>query len=79
MQSKLLVLLFSRKQKVILNGVISSWKPIKSGVPQVSFHRDLRFLIFIIDLPENLICKPKPFIEDESLNADMIKIHVLSI
>ena len=74
-QSKLLVLLenylFNRKQRVVLNGVTSTWKPIKSGVPQGSVLGPLLFLISINDLPDNLICNLKLFSDDVSLNAVM--------
>ena len=63
--------LSSRKQRVILNGVTSTWKPIKSGVPQGSVLGPLLFLIFINDLPDNLLCNPKLFADDVSLNAIM--------
>ena len=58
-------------KRVVLNGVTSSWKPIKSGVPQGSVLGPLLFLIFINDLPDNLICHPKLFADDVSLNAVM--------
>ena len=58
-------------QRVVLNGVTSTWKPIKSGVPQRSVHGPLLHLIFINDLPDNLICNPKLFADDVSLNAVM--------
>ena len=74
-QSKLLDLLKSylsnRRQRVIINGTSSSWKPIKSGVPQGSVLGPLLFLIFINDLPENIVCNPKLFADDVSLNAVM--------
>ena len=54
----------NRKQRVILNGVTSSWKPIKSGVPRGSVFGPLFFLIFINDLPENLICNHILFTDD---------------
>ena len=47
----------------------SSWKSIKSGVPEGSVLGPLLFLIFTDDLPDNLICNPKLFADDISLNA----------
>ena len=76
-QSKLLVLLENylsyRKQRVVLSGITSLWKPIKSGVPQGSVFGPLLFLIFINDLPDNLNCNPKLFANllFVSLNAVM--------
>ena len=74
-QSKLIDLLkdylSNRKQRVIINGASLSWKPIKSGVPQGSVLGPLLFLVFINDLPEHLICNPKLFADDVSLNAIM--------
>ena len=67
---------FNRKQRVVINGVKSSWKPIRSGVPQGSFLVPLLFLIFINDLPDNLICNPKLFADDVSLNAVMYEKDV---
>ena len=60
-----------RKQRVIINGASSSWKTIKSGVPQGSVLGPLLFLIFINDLPDNLNYNPKLFSVDVSLNAIM--------
>ena len=63
--------LYNRKQRVTLNGITSSWKPVKSGVPQGSILGPILFLIFINDLPDDIICNPKLFADDVSLNAVM--------
>ena len=49
---------------------------IKSGVLQGSVLGPLVFLIFINDLPDNLICNPKLFADDVSLNAVMYERNV---
>ena len=42
-----------------------------SGVPQGSIIDPLLFLIFNNDLPDDLVCNPKLFADDVSLNTVM--------
>ena len=59
--------LTDRKQRVILNGIESSWESISSGVPQGSVLGPLLFLIYINDLTDNISANIKLFADDSSL------------
>ena len=81
--------LSNRKQRVVLPGTSSNWKPINAGVPQGSILGPLLFLIYINDIVEDIHCNIRLFADDTSLyivvedpltasqmlNSDMAKIH----
>ena len=71
--------LSNRNQRVTLNGAASTWRPINSGVPQGSVLGPLLFLIYINDLPDNLLCKPNLFADDVSLSAVLCSVMQLKI
>ena len=58
--------LSERKQRVVLNGQHSKWANIEAGVPQRSILDPLPFLIYINDLPDDLISNFKLFANDTS-------------
>ena len=59
--------LFGRKQRVVLNGIDSTWESIQAGVPQGSVLGPLLFLIYINDLTDNVQSQMKLFADDSSL------------
>ena len=56
--------LTDRRQRVIVEGEISNWKPVLSGVPQRSVLGPILFLIFINDLDDDLSSKVLKFADD---------------
>ena len=66
----------NRYQRVLLNGQNSHWEMIKAGVPQGSILSPLLFLIYINDLPNNLISNVKLFADDTSIFSIVNDINV---
>ena len=59
--------LVNRKQRVILNGKVSSWANVKSSVPQGLILGPLLFLFYINDLPKGFSSNAKLFADNTSL------------
>ena len=56
--------LTDRRQRVIVEGEISNWKPVLSGVPQGSVLVPIPLFIFIDDLEDDLSSKVLKFTSD---------------
>ena len=59
--------LSERKQRVVINGFMSSWLDVKSGVPQGSVLGPILFLIYVNDIDDGLNCKVSKFADDTKI------------
>ena len=65
-----------REQRVVLNSQYSTWTNVEAGVLQGSILGPLLFLVYINDLPENLVSNPKLFANDISLFSVIRNKHL---
>ena len=56
--------LAGRHQRVVVNGHMSEWSEVTSGIPQGSFLGPPLFMMFINDLPKTVQCGVKLFADD---------------
>ena len=55
------------RQRVVVDGEVSNWKAVLSGVPQGSVLRPILFLIYINDLDDDITNKVLKFADDKNV------------
>ncbi len=61
-----------QKQRVVIDGISSGWRGVKSGFPQVSVIGPVLFLIYVNDLDDGLTCKVSKFADNTKIASKVI-------
>ena len=63
--------LTNRKQRVVVEGEMSSWSDVKSGIPQGSVLGPILFMAFINDLPDCILSTCNMFADDAKVYREI--------
>ena len=63
--------LTNRKQKVAVEGKMSSWTDVKSGIPQGSVFGPVLFVVFINDMPNSVLSTCNMFADDTKVYKEI--------
>ena len=73
--------LIDRRQRVVVDGEVSNWKAVLSGVPQGSVLGPILFLLYINDLDDDITSKVLKFADDtkvfRKIKSDADRQHLL--
>ena len=65
-----------RRHMVVVDGEVSGWKSVLSGVPQVSVLGTILFLVYINDLEEGVTGTILPFADDSKMFRKLRKLEL---
>ena len=71
--------LTDRRQRVVVDGEVSIWKSVLSGVPQGSVLGPILFLVYINDLEEGVTGNILKFADDTILSTKPRKLEINKI
>ena len=71
--------LTDRRQRVVVDGEVSSWKSVLSEVPQRSVLGPILFFVYINDLEEGVTGKILKFADDTKLKTEPNKNYKMTL